>query len=192
MESGQWIEAKWQGARVAWRRGTAVFDLNLHSTVEPILAVAYFAVYEADLVRVEQQTDELTSVAEQNTSLTHQLTKTDLARSLEINSATRQAHAARLQLLRLRSVLGEFPSEFTVASRQLVQQLSIKAEVEERIEELEHRLEVVAEFFDVANDRLTEFSYFWREYKLEWWILVMLALEVLLLVIEALVIWRGL
>ena len=62
-------------------------------------------------------------------------------------------------------------------SLRLARELAVQSEVVERLRVLDDQLEVVADLYELANDRLTEYSYFLREYRLERWILLALVAE---------------
>ncbi len=49
--------------------------------------------------------------------------------------------------------------------------------LEDRLEQLDDEIEIAEEVYAVCIDRLSEFSYFWREYKAELWIILILVLE---------------
>ena len=60
----------------------------------------------------------------------------------------------------------------------------MQAEVVDRLGWLDDRIEVYEDLYELANDRLSEFSYFNREYRLELWIILLLIAEVVIMLGE--------
>jgi hypothetical protein len=181
------IEVTWRGDYVAWQPGLAVLSVRAEHEDDVVAAITYFSFYEGELRKLEQRVDELWPKAERDIALTHQVKKHDLARTDSINELTRVVQLARMRCLRIAWLL-ENPDAALLshAGRQIVSELVGRGNIENRLEAVEDRLEVFSDLYELANDRLSEFSFFWREYTLEVWILAMLVLEVVLLVIEAL------
>jgi len=172
---------------VAWQPGLAVLSVRAEHEDDVVAAITYFSFYEGELRKLEQRVDELWPKAERDVALTHQVKKHDLARTDSINELTRVVQLARMRFSRIAWLLeNPDPDLLSNAGCQIVSELVGRGNIENRLEAVEDRLEIFSDLYELANDRLSEFSFFWREYTLEVWILAMLVLEVVLLVIEAL------
>jgi uncharacterized Rmd1/YagE family protein len=73
----------------------------------------------------------------------------------------------------------------------LARELAAQAEVVERFHWVDDKLEVYDDLYELANDRLSEFAYFMREYRLEAWIIVLLLVECVLMSVELWLLLRG-
>jgi hypothetical protein len=181
------IEVTSHGDYVAWQPGLAVLSVRAEHEDDVVAAITYFSYYEGELRKLEQRIDELWPKAERDAALTHQVKKHDLTRTDSINELTRVVQLARMRFSRIAWLLeNPDPALLSNAGRQIVSELVGRGNIENRLEAAEDRLEIFSDLYELANDRLSEFSFFWREYTLEVWILAMLVLEVVLLVIEAL------
>jgi len=59
-----------------------------------------------------------------------------------------------------------------------------QANVPDRLQVVDDQLEVVQDLYELANERLTEFRYYRNESILEFWVIAILALEVVLILVE--------
>jgi hypothetical protein len=66
----------------------------------------------------------------------------------------------------------------------LVKLLNSAAALEGRVAKLGDKLQFASDVYELSNDRLTEYAYFYRQYKVEIWIVVLLLMELVFLIFE--------
>ena len=63
-------------------------------------------------------------------------------------------------------------------------ELLVQCEILDRLKAVDDRLEVYEDVYELANDRLLEYGNFRTEAKLEFWIIVILVVELVLMLAE--------
>src|SRR5260221_7082389 len=97
----------------------------------------------------------------------------------------------RMRFARLEPCLEKASIALAGPARRLATELAVQAEVIDRLGSLDDRLEVCEDLYELANDRLSEFTYFHREFRLELWIIVLLVAEVVVMSVELWLTIRG-
>lgn len=175
------IDLVLQSDRVLWRPGRAVV-LGASRRLPDLLAgLVDFSFYEGELRRLEQELEDDWTVAEADVPLTHGLERSALARREHVDQMTRRTALRRIRFARLSPHLEKASAALPGPARRLSAELALQAEVVERLKNVDDRLEVFENLYELANDRLSEFTYFRREYRLEVWIIVLLLAEALLI-----------
>ena len=105
---------------------------------------------------------------------------------------TRQTALRRVRFARLAPCLHKPAATLTGSARRLAGELAVQAEVVDRLGSVDDRLEVYEDLYELANDRLSEFSYFYREFRVEIWIVVLLAAELIVMLADLWVSYRSL
>ena len=185
------IDLLLRSERVLWRPGQAVIVGMPERCDELLPGLVQFAFYEQELRKLERGLDADWDIAQADIALTHGVGKEALARQGHVNTLTTRSSVRRMQFARLEPCL-EKPS-ITLASpaRRLAGELAAQAEVVERLHWVDDKLEVYEDLYELANDRLSEFAYFVREYRLEAWIIVLLVVECVLMSVELWLMFRG-
>ena len=180
------IDLTLQSDRILWRPGRALvigagadFDAYLQGLTS-------FAFYESELRRLERDLLTWWPVAQKDARLTHRVDGRALYRWAHVAKMTEAITGARFRHVAIEGPLEKGPEPLPGLGRRLFVELALRIEATHRLERLDDRIDVVADLYELANDRLSEFSYFRREYVLEFLIIGVLALEVLLLLYEIL------
>jgi hypothetical protein len=173
-----------QSDRILWRPGSAVAIGSPRRADEVLAGLVEFSYYEAELRRLEREVEADWPAAEADVSLTHGVDRPALARRKHVDEMTRRTALRRIRFARLAPRLEKAPLALSGPTRRLFSELAQQAEVVDRLRSLDDRLEVFEDLYELANDRLGEFAYFQKEYRLEAWILAMLFIEVFLMVFE--------
>lgn len=181
--SSQPIELLLQSDRIQWAPGRAVIIGNVLGVPEYLCGLAAFSFLEAALRGLEQRITLRLAAAEPDTDLTHRIDRTALRRWPEIGRATHDVTAMHLLLVRIAGALEHPPDRLPSQARRLFAELAIQTEVSHRLERAEARVEALWELYELVNSRLSEFSYFRREYLVEWLIVLILAGEAVLLLL---------
>ena len=166
-----------QSDRILWRPGRAVIISAPDRIHDHVLGITNFCFYENELRRLEMDIQGWWLIAARDTDLTHQVDWSAVQRWPHVNQMTQLVTQARMRLVRLTRPLERASSTLPGASRRLVAELLLQAEVTDRLVDADDKLEVFEDLYELANDRISEFSYFRREYTLELWIIVVLAVE---------------
>ncbi|MBI3710334.1 MAG: hypothetical protein HY246_22035 [Proteobacteria bacterium] len=178
-EHGAPIEIFYRSERLLWRPGRALcFGTPEHSD-EVLAAVAQFAFCEGELCRLERQMADAWPVLETDVPLTHGLHRRDLARQPHVNAMTRHAKGMRIAFVRLQTALETPAQDLAGPARRLFAELALQAAAVERLRALDDSIEVAEDIYELAGDRLSEFSYFAQEYRIEIVIVVVLLAELL-------------
>jgi hypothetical protein len=153
---------------------------------ETLMAIANFSFYEAQLTSLEHEIKKQWPVLKNDLRLTHQLTEKLVGEWGHASKMADWAFLKRLQWTQL-SAFNTVPGiSLPKLSKRLISELSNLARTSDRLEILDDQLEVFEDLYELVNDRISEYSYFLREYKVELWIVVLLVAEVVLLIIELL------
>ncbi len=170
--------------RVLWAPGRAVVIGSAANLEAYLRGLACFGFLEAALAALERQIEAAWPAAARDAELTHGLDAAALRRWPAVNLATRQATQARLRLAAIGGPLERAPMALAAPAARLFTELATQAEVVHRLDRAETRIEALVELYQAANDRLSEFSYFRRESRVEWLIVAVLAAELVLLALR--------
>lgn len=171
------IELVFRGDRICWRPDRAMVIVAGTRREEVVAGLVGFARNELELRRLESETSEKLSAAAGDVDLTHAVVRASLSRQARVNAITVWAAQARIRFTLLEPTVASGAAALPPPSLRLARELAVQSEVVERLRVLDDQLEVVADLYELANDRLTEYSYFLREYRLERWILLALVAE---------------
>jgi hypothetical protein len=152
---------------------------------EILTALVHFAFYEGEMRRLEQEIREDWPRVEQDLPLTHQVGRADLKRWPDANRMVRLTALRRVRLTRLDLYLSKVPAQLTGNIRKVYAELLLwNAELPDRYIALDDQIEIFEDLYESANDRLSEYAYFRKEFIIEAWIVVILALELIAVVVE--------
>jgi hypothetical protein len=173
-----------QSDRILWRLGRAVV-IGAASDFDAYLrGLSSFCFYESELRRVEADLAAWWPVAQADVGLTHRVDTAAVRRWSHVGEMTEAITGARFRHVAIEGPLEKGPDALPGLARRLFNELALRGEVAHRLERLDDKIDTVADLYELANDRISEFSYFRREYVLEFLIIGVLALEVLLLLYE--------
>ena len=187
--NGRAIDIEWRRARLSWRPGRAVARCDEKSADLILSVAAHFAFLESELRRAEAELASDGQSAYSDADLTHEVGASELTRWPQVNLRTRRAIRRRMVIADIERDLDLPPADWPDDARQLLSRLGEHAGMPDRLESAAERAEVICDLYETANDRLTEYSYFRREARLEQWIIVILVAEVVLLLLELWVNW---
>ena len=184
------IDLVLQSDRILWRPGKAVVIGSVRRLDDWLAGLVDFSFYEAELGRLERELDEHWATAEADVDLTHSVDGRALTRRTHVDRMTRDTALRRIRLARLSPNLEKPTLALSGPARRLVSELANQAEVTDRLTYVDERLQVFEDLYESANDRLSEFSYFAREYRVELWIVALLVLEAVLILVELWLAWN--
>jgi hypothetical protein len=179
------IDMLFQNERLLWRPGRAVFFGASERLAEIMPGLLHFVFLEGELRRLEAGIEACWGDADAHVPLTHQVDRHALRQWPEVNRKTELLARFRLRFARLEPALDKIPPWLTGPARRLAAECNVQAAVTDRLLAADDKIEALQDVYELANDRLSEFSYFSQEFWLEVGIVVILALELL-----AVVWWR--
>ncbi len=181
---GQLLDVTLRSERVVWRPGQAIIIGAGENAHELLQGVLHFAFHEGELRKLEREIAAQWPVAESDIELTHGVGFGQLSRRKHVNAMTHATTLRRMRFARLEPHLEKASAQLPGAARRLVSELTLQAETSDRLGYLDDRLEVYEDLYELANDRLSEFSYFHKEFWLEILIVFLLIAEVVIMLME--------
>ncbi len=175
------IELMLRSERILWRPGQAVLIGPVERLEEVLPGLVEFAFYEGELRALEQEIDAEWPVIEGDIVLTHSVSADSLVNRAHIDEMTVRTTRRRMRFARLEPCLEKASIALAGPARRVASELATQAEVIDRLGWLDDKIEVAEDLYELANDRLSEFSYFYREFRLEVWIIVLLVAEVIIM-----------
>ena len=173
------------GDQLTWRPGRSMIVGDPVRMPEIFPGVLQFSFYEGELRRLEREVDDYLCKAESDIPLTHEVDDEAVARWPHVNTMTKMVTLLRFHYVRLESRLEKASPALAGPTRRMISELIVQAELADRLAVVDERLEVLQDLYESANDRISEYSYFKREYRLEVWIIIVLLLEVMVMIWDA-------
>jgi hypothetical protein len=178
------VELLLRSERILWRPGQALMIGPPERLDEVLPGLVEFAFYEGGLRRLEREVEADWPTLEADSHLTHSVAPAAFERRRHIDEMTMLTVRRRMRFARLEPCLEKASIALAGPARRLAAELAMQAEVIERLGWLDDRLEVAEDLYELANDRLSEYTYFHREFRLELWIVVLLLAEVAIMSAE--------
>lgn len=179
------VELNLRHARVIWSSRKCVIVSNTQSHASAVAGVTYFTFFESKLAALLQCVTDYSRTAQKDAALTHQVVKADLVYGPHVNEMTRWSWSARMQHAGIETGLHLLSDFLDPDAKRLVGELANSVNMTDRLEVLNDHLEIMEDLYELANDRLSEFTFYSNEYRLEVWIIVLLVLESAIMLFEA-------
>jgi hypothetical protein len=185
-ESAPPIAITIHGAQVIWSTGRAAVQAA-PDRMEPLLAALIdFCHHERELRKIETEVAESWPALSDDASLAAGVTARDRDRFEEAGLRMEQTLRRRIRLARIVPHFTRPNPHHTPLANQLAERLREKAHIEERIEALGGQFEAFERICEMASQRIADFNAARVSHTLEWIIIVMLATEALLLLLDIL------
>jgi hypothetical protein len=172
------------GAQIIWGASRAAILAAEDRTPSFLLAVIDFCYYERELQKLEGEIRENWPSLERDTPLAYMVTESDPDRFEEVGQRMEQTLKRRVRLARLIPHLYQPRAYLPPLANQLVDRLRERAHVEARHEALSSQLEAFEHVYEMNSQRISDFTTAQQGRTLEWIIIVLLAAEALLLLID--------
>ncbi len=171
--------------KVTWQPGRAAI-LGSATDAETLLpAVIDFAFYEAELRKLEEAILPHQATADADVSLSYNICHADQPQWDRLYQTMEQLYRLRLAFARLEPHLASADLSLPIDARRVFNRLLVKTRIEARLEALNDRLEVLEDLYEGACDRITDYRNYRKGTLLEMGIVVLLLLEVVLLLVQA-------
>ncbi|MCX5684225.1 MAG: hypothetical protein NT049_11140, partial [Planctomycetota bacterium] len=178
------VHVAMEGGSVRWRPGRAVIEAPADRMDAALVAVVDFAFYEHQLYRLEAEIGADWPAAEADVPLMHHVCSTEVAREAAVAQRGIEVALRRLRCARLETGLLAPAAALGDAARRIGEKLRDESDVEDRLETLDGRIEVVEYIYELAGQRISDYRHFRREYAVEIVIAAILSLEALLVAYE--------
>ncbi|GEM_PF-6694091 len=177
------VSASILGGRITKNATRAVYCGVIEHFDYALKIIAQFSLLDHELVRLETSASAALTASESDVVLTHQVTEAQFSQGPHVNEMTALIARELIALTRLDGYFTRLGIS-TSDEHKLLLQLMKAAEFDARMQYLDDVIEVVADIYELANDRLSECTYFHKEYRIELWIVLILVAELLLLVVD--------
>ena len=176
------------GAQVVWRPGRASILATPEKLDSLWNALIEFAHYAGELRQLESEIEIGWPELEADTPLANDVTLADLANREGYGQRMDRTLKRRIRFARMETALYHPTPSLGAAGVELGQRLREKANLESRMETCDGHLEIYEYVYEMGSQRMGEFQAARKEQKLEWLIIVLLAIEVVILILELL--WK--
>jgi hypothetical protein len=183
------VLVKYRGVELMWRPGRALLQCDSEQAESLLSAVVEFAHYECELWRIEDGIANTWAELEQDKALAFEVTPADLERSAVVGARMNRVLQRRIRLARIEPHLYEPAASLATAGRKLGEELREKARIEARLESVDAQLEVFEGIYEMSGQRMGEYRAARQEHVLEWIIIVLLAAEMVLLLVQT--VWKS-
>jgi hypothetical protein len=171
---------------VLWKHGRAAFLGPPERADEMLAPLLEFAFVEGQICRLEADVCSAWETAGRDIPLTNQIAPKDVVHWPHVNEMTRQVTLGRMRYCDLSCRLQGPPAELSATARQVLADLSGRARLSDRLAALNGRIEAMMNLYSAANDRLSAYSYFRREWWLEIWIILVIVAEMAAIFVQLL------
>lgn len=167
--------------RVVWRDFKSVVFCNNDRVSEMLVGLAFAAYYVGELELMEREISTSWATLKGHLPLTHQVDDSSFEKLGEVNERTEWIYSLRARFVRVEPFLDVPPAYLPATAKRIVQELCAQIETLARLRVLDDQLEVYEDAYELCSDRILEYSYFRREFKVELWIIAILVLEVVIM-----------
>ncbi|MEI6233132.1 MAG: hypothetical protein WCT04_08770 [Planctomycetota bacterium] len=170
-----------------WARvklGRAVVCLPNTDWIGAITALADFAFHDVELRKLEREIATDWPRAEADLPLANDVTPDDLKRLGDIGAMTRLVWMRRIRLSKLERPLAKCQVPLPQSAKRLAARLRSRFDIDDRTETLDGQIEVYEYIYEMANQRMGEYGNFRKEFLLEILIVVLLAAELTVMLLE--------
>ena len=182
------VIVKYRGVELMWRPGRVLLQCDPEQAELLLSAVIEFTHYECELRRIENEIAGGWVELQQDKSLAFEVTGAGLDRSAVVGQRMDRVLERRIRLARIEPHLYAPDVRLPVAARKLGEELREKARTEARLETADGQLEVFEDVYEMSGQRMGEYRAARQEHVLEWVIILLLAAELLLMLVQTA--WR--
>jgi hypothetical protein len=169
------------GGWILYSPGRAVICAPENVAQDLQVALADVQFHDGLLRKLESEVAKDWPMAVDNIPLAHHA---DLARSGDLKTLTTNTLTRRMTCARIEWPLLVPTGAMTDAARRLAAKLRDSLDIEDRLETLDGQIEVYEDLCEVANQRLSDYSHFFREMIVEVLIVLLLAAEVAVVLMD--------
>jgi hypothetical protein len=172
------------GETIRWRPGQALVQCTRERREEILAALVEFAFYEGELRGLEERLEAHEAQAQADVSIAYQIRSRDQKHWTRLRETIEYLARLRLSYARLEPFLAKASRTLSSHSQRLVSALFREADVEERLEALNDRLEVLEDLYEGANDRVADYRSYRQAAFLEIVITMLLFVETIIIAVD--------
>jgi len=180
-EEGVLWTARRDNAAVQWRPGKAVVLSDVASRPAIVAALIDFAFLDGELRSMETFLQKAEPRAEADLPAAHRLARSDRVRWAEMARLHEEVAGARLKFARLEPQFLSGSRALSPEGRSWFSRLCRRGRVEDRLEAASDRLEALEDFYEAANQRISDYRWYREGHLLETGIIGILVVECLLM-----------
>jgi hypothetical protein len=193
LRAGAWVEATTEQpiirasirtVLVLWSQNRTVIHADVNDLQSSLDAVLRFTLAARETLALEEQSVAIWAEIENHLGLTHDISPHQLHLQSKVNGLTEQATRMNVVCHRLNLATQQFDRNLTATSKLLFSALILQANLEDRLETLEHPIEFFMDHYELSNNRLIESKFNRRLLLLECGIILVLCAELVTLVLE--------
>lgn len=184
------IPVKVEDTRVLWSPGKAVIYAPSKPIGAMLTGLAEFAFYERELSKLEDETVQGWPDAEADAPLAYEVTNRHLRRHKLLGERSFQVLQRRMRHVRIEPHLYSPAASLPELGQRLGEQLREEANVEDRLEFLDGKIESYEYIYEMISQRMAEYQNFRREFLLELLIVLLLGAEAIVLAVQLFIIGR--
>ena len=172
------------GESIRWRPGQALVQCTSERREEILAALVEFTFYEGELRALEGQLEAREAQAQADVSIAYQIRSRDQKHWTRLEEAIEYFARIRLSYARLEPFLAKPSRALPSQSQHFVSALFREADVEDRLEALNDRLEVLEDLYEGANDRVADYRSYRKSAFLEIVITMLLFVETIIIAVD--------
>ncbi|MDI4663068.1 hypothetical protein K9U40_01760 [Xanthobacter autotrophicus] len=174
------VRAGLRTARVLWTNARVIIYATPEQFPDALDAVIRFTVLERDTSEIEQAMPEIWGSITRNAKLTHTVWPGDLRRNGEaVGKMTEHVTRLNTRALHNDGALEQLDPALTPGSKRLFAELTLQADLHDRLEALAEPLDFAFDYHEVLNTRIIEASQWSKSNRVEVWILIVLGMELI-------------
>jgi hypothetical protein len=172
------------GEIIRWRPGRAVVQCTPERRDEILALLAEFSFYEGELRAMESALEAREGQAQADVAIAYPIRKGDQKHWSRFSDSMKYFAQMRLTYARLEPRLLKASRTLPLTGQRLMSALLRVADVEDRLEAVDHRLEALEDFYEGVNDRVADYRWYRHGTDLEVGIIVLLAIETAIIAID--------
>ncbi len=173
-----------QGARVIWTPGRAGIIASADRMETLRRAVVDFSFHDGEIRQIEQVIAKGWPDLEADTPLAFHFDGQAASKREELAKRFEQVIALRTKLVRINPVIHRPSIHPPTLAGQLGERLKERTRLAERIEFVAEQIEVFERIYEMCGQRSSEFVFSRKEQTLEWLIIILLAVETVILLVD--------
>jgi hypothetical protein len=176
---------------VLWRENQAIIHGPADRLQGLLRAVVEFTYYEAQLSKLEEEVEADWAIAEGHTIFAHEQHHPNPAQYKQIGEMTQRVQERRMRYARIERRLYTPSDELPTAAYKAGLRLRDEEDIEARLEDADQKIEVYQDLYEAINQRVGEERHFRSELFMEIVIAALLAVEILAVVWEIHMMYKG-
>jgi hypothetical protein len=173
-----------QGVQVIWGPARAAILAPPERWETLRFALAEFTYFDRELRQIEQGLGKEWTTLQSDATLAFEVREQELARAEALKSRFLQVFAWRASLAQLEPHLHRPPVHPPTLASQVGERLRERTRIIERAEFIDSQLDVIERMHDLCSQRMSDFSSSRKHLILEWIIVILLAVETAILLVD--------